>query len=138
VGGSNGDGAWRGLVTILELIDPRPYIFQFAVYGRLIYTVIYMSDRLFTQANTNPHFIPPSVSSNQTHPPFLNKLNMRSKKRMTFTCWASRRRTRMSEPDVLAPYAKESLGSRTTIKNVGQNIKILMLEWVKSLRSLNN
>jgi hypothetical protein len=44
----------------------------------------------------------------------------------------------MSEPDVLAPYAKESLGSRTTMKDVGQNIKILMLEWVKSLRSLNN
>jgi hypothetical protein len=25
VRGSNGDGAWRGLVTIVELIDPRPY-----------------------------------------------------------------------------------------------------------------
>jgi hypothetical protein len=28
VGVSNGDGAWRGMVTILELIDRRPYIFQ--------------------------------------------------------------------------------------------------------------
>jgi len=28
VGGGNGDGAWRGLVTIVELIDPRPYIFS--------------------------------------------------------------------------------------------------------------
>ena len=46
-GGANGDGAWRGLVTIVELIDPRPYIFQPAVYGRLIYAVIHMSDRLF-------------------------------------------------------------------------------------------
>jgi len=52
VGRSNGDGAWRGLVTIVEVIDPRPYIFQVAVYGNLIYeyTVIYMSDRLLTPA----------------------------------------------------------------------------------------
>jgi len=28
VGGSNGDGVWRVLVTIVELIDPRQYIFQ--------------------------------------------------------------------------------------------------------------
>ena len=28
VGGSNGDGAWRGPVTIVESIDPRPYIFS--------------------------------------------------------------------------------------------------------------
>ena len=40
---------------------------------------------------------------------------------------------RVSEPAVLAPYAKKSLGSRTMIKNVGQNlIKILIIEWVKS------
>ena len=24
-GGTNGDGAWRGMVTIVESIDPRPY-----------------------------------------------------------------------------------------------------------------
>jgi len=59
VGGSNGDGAWRGLVTIVELIDPRPYIFQTPVYGSLTYTVIYMSDRLLTPANPNPHLTPP-------------------------------------------------------------------------------
>jgi len=59
VGGSNGDGAWCGLVTIVELIDPRPYIFQVTVYGNLIYTVIYMSDRLLTQANPNPRLLPP-------------------------------------------------------------------------------
>jgi len=59
VGGSNGDGAWRGLVTIVQLDDPRPYIFQSAVYGRLIYTVIYMSDRLLNQANPNPRLPPP-------------------------------------------------------------------------------
>ena len=58
-GGGNGDGAWHGLVTIVELIDPRPYNFQPAVYGRLIYTVIYMSDRLLTQENSNPHLTPP-------------------------------------------------------------------------------
>ena len=45
VAGANGDGARRGLITIVELIDPHPYIFQPPVYGRLIYTVIYMSDR---------------------------------------------------------------------------------------------
>ena len=27
-GVANGDGAWRGLVTIVELIDPRPSIFS--------------------------------------------------------------------------------------------------------------
>jgi len=59
VGGSNGDGAWLGLVTLVELIDPRPYILQSAVYGRLIYTVIYMSDRLLTQANPDPCLPPP-------------------------------------------------------------------------------
>jgi hypothetical protein len=58
VGGSNGDGAWRGLVTIVDLIDPRPYIFQPAVYGRLIYTVIYISHRLLTKANPNPRLPP--------------------------------------------------------------------------------
>jgi len=59
VQGSNGDGACRGLVTIDELIDPRPYNVQSAVYGRLIYTVICMSDRLLTQANPNPRLPPP-------------------------------------------------------------------------------
>ena len=42
------------MVTNVELTDPRPYIFQSAVYGRLIYTVLYMSDRLLTQANQIP------------------------------------------------------------------------------------
>jgi len=53
VGGSNGDGSWRGLVTIVELVDPRPHIFQVTVY------VIYISDRLLTQANPNPRLPPP-------------------------------------------------------------------------------
>jgi len=48
----------------VELIDPRPYIFQPAVYGRLIYTVICMSDRLLNQANSNPHLpSPPELHS---------------------------------------------------------------------------
>ena len=59
MGGANGDGAWRGLVTIGESIEPHPYMFQPAVYGRLIYTVIYMGDRLLTQENRNPHLTPP-------------------------------------------------------------------------------
>ena len=33
---------------------PSPIHVQPTVYGRLMYTVIYMSDRLLTQANTNP------------------------------------------------------------------------------------
>jgi hypothetical protein len=65
VGGSNGDGAWRGLVTTVELIDPRPYKFQVTVYGNLIYTVICMSDRRLTQANLNPRLPPtPDLRSN--------------------------------------------------------------------------
>ena len=61
VGGANGDGVWRSLVTIVESIDPRQNIFQPAVYGRLICTVIYMSDRdrLLTKENANPHLTPP-------------------------------------------------------------------------------
>jgi len=43
VGGANGDGAWRGLGTIVELTYPRPYMFQPAEYGRLIYTVTYIA-----------------------------------------------------------------------------------------------
>jgi hypothetical protein len=58
-GGVNWDGAWRGLVTIVELIDPRSYSFQSAVYGRLIYTVIYVGDRIVAQANPNPRLPPP-------------------------------------------------------------------------------
>jgi hypothetical protein len=56
---ANGDGARRGLVTIVELLDPCPYIFQPPVYGRLIYAVMYKSDCLLTQAKNNPH-LPPS------------------------------------------------------------------------------
>jgi len=59
VRGANRDGSQRGLVTIIHLIDPRPYTFQPAVYGRLIYTVIDMSDHLLTQENPNPHLTPP-------------------------------------------------------------------------------
>jgi hypothetical protein len=47
------DGACRGLVTVVELIDPRSISFQVTVYGNLILSVIYMSDRFFTQANTD-------------------------------------------------------------------------------------
>jgi len=59
VGGANGDGAWRGLITIVELIDPRPYNFQPAVYGRLIYSVIYVMDRLLSEANPDLRLPPP-------------------------------------------------------------------------------
>jgi hypothetical protein len=43
-GGETVVGAWRGLVRIVESIDPRPYTVQPAVYGRLMITVICMSD----------------------------------------------------------------------------------------------
>jgi len=59
LGGSKRDGARRGLVTIVQLIDPYSCIFQSAVYGRLIYTLIYLSDRLLNQANPNPRLPPP-------------------------------------------------------------------------------
>ena len=59
VGGSNVDVAYRSLVPIFELIDPCPYENQPSVYGRLIYTVIHMSDRLLTQENPNLHLTPP-------------------------------------------------------------------------------
>jgi hypothetical protein len=54
VGGANGDGAWRGLATIAESINPHPYIFQPAVYGWLFYTVIYTGDRLLTKKTQIP------------------------------------------------------------------------------------
>jgi hypothetical protein len=41
VRGSNWDGAWRGIVTIFESNDPRPYKNQSSVYGSLIYIVIH-------------------------------------------------------------------------------------------------
>jgi hypothetical protein len=65
-GGGKGDGAGRGMVTIVELIDPRPYNFQPPVYGRLIYTVIYMSDGLLTQANPDSRFLPRLICAVQT------------------------------------------------------------------------
>jgi hypothetical protein len=34
LGGSNGDDAWRGMVTIVELIDPRPYKIDLHLCGR--------------------------------------------------------------------------------------------------------
>jgi hypothetical protein len=63
VGGANVDGVWRGLVTIVELIYPRPYIFQPAVqsvYGRLMCSVIYVSDRLLTQTKIEVSICPPN------------------------------------------------------------------------------
>jgi len=33
VGGANGDGAWRGMVMIVETIDPHSYIFSLPDLG---------------------------------------------------------------------------------------------------------
>ena len=61
-GGGKWNGAWRGLVIVLELIGLRPYIYQPPVYERLICTVMYMSDRLLTQTNPNSHLpFPPEL-----------------------------------------------------------------------------
>jgi len=46
------------MVTIFELLDPRPYQNQSPMYGRLIYSVIYMSNRLLSQEYPNPHLTP--------------------------------------------------------------------------------
>jgi hypothetical protein len=61
VGGANGDGAQRGLVTIVELRITRPSPIQFQPPGsrKLIYTVIYMSGCPLSQANPNPRLTPP-------------------------------------------------------------------------------
>ena len=57
-------GMARGAVCsrslLFELLKPRPYNFHPPVYGRLIYTVIYMSDRLLSQANPNPRLPSPA------------------------------------------------------------------------------
>jgi len=80
VGGSNGDGAWPGLVAIVELIDPRPYMFQSAVYGRLIYTRIHMRDRPLTQAHRNPRLpSPPDLRRCEAHTVAHDTINSRFK-----------------------------------------------------------
>ena len=80
-------GMARGAVWSRSLRDPRPYIFQPAVYGGLIYTVIYMSDRLrlLTQGNPSPRLPPPAdlrssvrrclagTSANHAHEASLSK-----------------------------------------------------------------
>jgi hypothetical protein len=67
VWGANGDGAERSMVTIVELVNLRPYLFETSVYGSLIYTVIYISDRLLTQGNPNLHLPPPPELRRQAH-----------------------------------------------------------------------
>lgn len=44
--GSNGNGAKRGMVTVFQSIDPRPYKHWPAVHSRLNCTVLCMNDRL--------------------------------------------------------------------------------------------
>ena len=66
-GVANCDGAWRRLVKIFELGDPRPYNFQPSLYGKLIYTVIYLTDRLLTQENPNSRFPSPADLRRPAH-----------------------------------------------------------------------
>ena len=53
--GGGGKWRWRKARSGRPLIDPSRYTVQPAVYGKLIYTVIYMSDRPLTQANPDIH-----------------------------------------------------------------------------------
>jgi hypothetical protein len=73
VGGADGDGAWRGVVMFVEFINPRPYTFQTPAYGSLIYTVIYVSDRLLTQTNPVTHFTTLPDLRRMTHPTYPAK-----------------------------------------------------------------
>jgi len=52
-------------VEFTQSRDPCPYTFQVTMYGNLIHTVIYMSDRLLTEANPNPRL---------PHPPDLRRM----------------------------------------------------------------
>jgi len=58
VGRSIGDGAWRGLVTIVESIDPRPCNFTTPLHVSLIYTVIYERPSINSSKSASP-FPPP-------------------------------------------------------------------------------
>jgi hypothetical protein len=60
--GGGGQG-WRvaRLVTIVELIDPRPYMFSICRVRRMIY--MYMSDRPINSSNPNPHLPPPELTA---------------------------------------------------------------------------
>jgi hypothetical protein len=52
----------RARINHVESTDPRSYILQSAMYGNLIYTVIYLSDCLSTQATPHP-VCPPTRST---------------------------------------------------------------------------
>ena len=66
-GSGGGSRREARLGHIVELIDLRPHIFQPPMYGRLIYTVMYMSERLLIQANPNPHLPTPQNSVVSNH-----------------------------------------------------------------------
>ena len=79
------------MVMLFESIDPRPYKSLSPVYGRLINTVICMSDRLLSQSDPNPHLTrPPDPRS--SHAPIsvrvlvVNDPTVRAIKRLHSGC----------------------------------------------------
>jgi len=64
VGGGPGDGARRGQVTIVEFIDPRPYIFpacrvrQADLHGNL-----YERPSIHSGKSRSPFHLPPELRS---------------------------------------------------------------------------
>jgi len=70
VGGSNGNGAWRGLVPIVDLLDPRPYKISLPISKADLhsYTIISMSDRLLSQADPTPRLPPPPELRREDRP----------------------------------------------------------------------
>jgi len=54
LGGSNGDGAWRGMVTIVELIDPRlAHTFQPPIAISEALTTVNLYDRPYINSKNN-------------------------------------------------------------------------------------
>jgi hypothetical protein len=58
VGGSNGDGAWRGLVTIAELIDPRPYKIDLPISEVDLHCNLYERPCINSSRSKSPYLTP--------------------------------------------------------------------------------
>jgi len=54
LGGSNGDSAWCVMVTIVELIDPRPYIFSLPISEALATVNLYERPSINSKNNQIP------------------------------------------------------------------------------------
>jgi len=61
-GGSNGDGAWRDLVTVVELIDPRPHILSLPCTQTDLHFNLYERPSIDSRNSESP-FDPPTRSA---------------------------------------------------------------------------